>query len=79
MTTTHIHGNSRLRIDHANSTYSLQHPCGGGHNNWQDSIVADSAEEFLKLYLNKNLNRIKAQPKRVAENVRTVLEALCSA
>ena len=75
--TTYLNGNSRLRIDHANRTYRLQHPCGGGHNNWVDSITATSPEDFLKLYLNRNLNRIKAQPKRVAETVKTVLKALC--
>jgi hypothetical protein len=79
MTTTSINGNSRIVIDHTNSTYSLQHPTGGGHNNWQDVITADSPESFLKDYLNRNLNRIKAQPKKVAENVRTVLTALCEA
>jgi hypothetical protein len=79
MTTVFINGNSRLLIDHANSSYCLQHPKGGGHQNWQESLVADSPEEFLKLYLNKNLNRIQHQPKKMAENVKTVLSALCSA
>ena len=79
MTTAFINGNSRLLVDHANSSYCLQHPKGGGHQDWQDSLVAPSPEEFLKLYLNRNLNRISAQPKRVAENVAVILEALCSA
>ena len=77
MTTTSINGNSRLLIDHNNSTYSLQHPTGGGHNNWQDVITADSPESFLNDYLNRNIRRISAQPQKVAENVRTVLTALC--
>ena len=79
MTTTSINGNSRIVIDHTNSTYSLQHPTGGGHNNWQDVITADSPESFLNDYLSRNLNRIKAQPQKVAENVRTILGALCVA
>jgi hypothetical protein len=79
MTTTFLNGNSKLLVEHHSNTYILKHPCGGGHKNWQDSIVASSPEDFLKLYLNKNLNRISAQPKRVAENVKTVLGALCSA
>ena len=77
MTTTHINGNSRLLIDHPTSLYVLQHP-KGSHKNWVDSITADSPEGFLKLYLNRNLNRIQHQPKKMAENVRVVLDALCS-
>ena len=75
--TTYLNGNSRLFVDHANSVYSLQHP-KGSHQNWQDSLVAESPEDFLKLYLNKNLNRIQAQPKKTATNVRVVLSALCA-
>lgn len=77
--TTYLNGNSRLLVEHSTCSYCLQHPKGGGHNNWQDSIVADSPEEFLKLYLDKNLNRIQHQPKKMAENVRVVLGALCCA
>lgn len=76
--TTYLNGNSRLVIDHTTKSYCLQHP-KGSHNNWVDSIVADSPEDFLKLYLNRNLNRIKHQPKKMADYVKTVLEALCSA
>lgn len=79
MTTTHINGNSRVVIDHTNSTYSLQHPHKGGHKNWQDVITADSPESFLNDYLNRNLRRIKAQPQKVAENIKTILTALCVA
>jgi hypothetical protein len=78
MTTTFLNGNSKLLVEHHSNTYSLQHPKGGGHGNWVDSITAASPEEFLKLYLNKNLNRIQHQPKKMANNVKTVLEALCS-
>jgi hypothetical protein len=78
MTTVFINGNSRLLVDHTTRSYCLQHPKGGGHGNWVDSITASSPEEFLKLYLNKNLNRISAQPQKMATNVKTVLGALCS-
>jgi hypothetical protein len=77
MTTVFIHGNSRMLVDHTTRSYCLQHP-KGSHKNWVDSIKADSPEEFLKLYLNKNLNRISAQPQKMATNVKTVLGALCS-
>jgi hypothetical protein len=77
MTTTFLNGNSKLLVEHPSNTYILQHP-KGSHQNWVDSIVADSPEEFLKLYLNRNLNRIQHQPTKMANNVKTVLEALCS-
>ena len=75
--TTYLNGNSRLLVEHHSNTYILQHPCGGEHNSWQDSLVASSPEEFLKLYLDRNIKRISAQPKKMANNVRTVLSALC--
>ena len=76
--TTYINGNARLFVDHSNSTYTLQHP-EGSYKNWVNSITANTPEEFLKRYLDRNLNRIEHQPKKMAENVKTVLSALCSA
>ena len=74
--TTYINGNSRLLVEHHSNTYILQHP-QGNHNNWVDSLVASSPEDFLQLYLDRNIRRIKAQPRKMATNVKTVLTALC--
>lgn len=76
MTFQYINGNSRVVVDHEQGVYALQHPCGGEHNDWATVFVKTTPEDFLKGYLDRNLNRMRYQKEKFVVNLKKVLSAL---